>query len=178
MVPRAATVSRMVAMDELEARNRAFVASAASPVVGGSPPRMRLAIVTCMDARIDVTQAFGLRPGEAHVLRNAGGLVTDDVLRSLVLSQRLLGTIEIMVVQHTECGVQGLRDADMAGRLAAQSGEPVPFSFGGFADLEESVRASLARVCDCPWLVTTDLVRGYVYEIDSGKLRQVVTASP
>jgi carbonic anhydrase len=163
----------MVAMDELEARNRAYVASGAPPGDPGARPRLRLAIVTCMDARIDVAQAFGVRHGDAHVLRNAGGLVTDDVLRSLVLSQHLLGTVEVMVVQHTGCGLEGLRDAELARRLTAQSGETVPFAFGGFDDLHGSVRASVERVRTCPWLTTKNFVRGYVYETDTGRLHEV-----
>jgi carbonic anhydrase len=164
----------MVAMDELAARNSAYVGSGSPPGDPGARPRLRLAIVTCMDARIDVAQAFGVRHGEAHVLRNAGGLVTDDVLRSLVLSQRLLGTVEVMVVQHTDCGLHGLRDADLAGRLSAQTGETVPFAFGGFDDLQESVRASVERVRACPLLASTNIVRGYVYETDTARLREVV----
>lgn len=166
----------MVAMDELETRNSAYVASGAPPGDLDARPRLRLVIVTCMDARIDVAQAFGVRLGEAHVLRNAGGLVTDDVLRSLVLSQHLLGTVEVMVVQHTGCGLHGLRDADLAERLSARSGETVPFALGGFADLHESVRASVERVRACPWLTTTGFVRGYVYETDTGRLHEVVPA--
>jgi carbonic anhydrase len=166
----------MAAMDELEARNSAYVASGAPPGDLDARPRLRLVIVTCMDARIDVARAFGVRPGEAHVLRNAGGLVTDDVLRSLVLSQQLLGTLEVMVVQHTGCGLQGLRDSDLAARLRTQTGETVPFAFGGFADLHESVRASVERVRACPWLTSTGFVRGYVYETDTGKLREVAPA--
>jgi carbonic anhydrase len=164
----------MVAMDEVLARNAAFVATRPPPPPVNSRPRLRLAVVTCMDARFDVNRALGLREGDAHVLRNAGGLVTDDVLRSLVLSQHLLGTVEVMVIQHTDCGVHGLSDADLARRLAAGAGEAPPFGFGGFADLDDSVCRGVERIRTCPWLTSIQLVRGYVCDIDTGKLREVL----
>lgn len=163
----------MAATDELLARNTAFVATH-TPQASDPPPRLRLTIVTCMDARLDLCGALGVRPGEAHVLRNAGGVVTDDVLRSLVLSQRLLGTVEVMVIQHTGCGAHGLDDAQLARQLTDETGAAPPFAFGGFADLEDSVRRSLERIRTCPWLPATDLARGFVYEIDTAKLHEVV----
>jgi carbonic anhydrase len=160
------------ATDDLLARNAAFVATHTPEQLAG-PPRLQLAVVTCMDARIDVAGALGVRPGEAHVIRNAGGLVTDDVLRSLVLSQRLLGTVEVMVIQHTGCGVHGLEDAELARQLTEETGAPPPFAFGGFTDLEASVRSSLDRIRSCPWLPATGAVRGFVYEIDTARVREV-----
>jgi carbonic anhydrase len=164
----------MVAMDEVLARNTAFVATRAPSSPASSRPRLQLAVVTCMDARFDVNRALGLQEGDAHVLRNACGLVTDDVLRSLVLSQQLLGTVEVMVVQHTDCGVHGLRDDELAGRLTSQTGQPPPFAFGGFGDLDASVRHGVERVRSCGWLTTVDFVRGFVYEVETAKLREVV----
>jgi carbonic anhydrase len=172
---RLANLSAMVVMDEVLARNAALVATRpppSSPI--SSRPRLRLAVVACMDARIDVNRALGLQEGDAHVLRNAGGLVTDDVLRSLVLSQQLLGTVEVMVVQHSDCGVHGLIDDELAGRLTAHAGQAPPFAFGGFADLDVSVRHGIERIRACPWLTTVDFVRGFVYEVETGKLREVV----
>jgi carbonic anhydrase len=163
----------MVAMDEVLARNTAFVATRAPSSPASPRPRLRLAVVTCMDARFDVNRALGLQEGDAHVLRNAGGLVTDDVLRSLVLSQQLLGTVEVMVIQHTDCGVHGLRDAELVDRLTAQTGQPPPFAFGGFTDMEDSVRGSLERIRTCPWLSTTQLTRGYIYDVESANLHEV-----
>lgn len=163
----------MVAIDELVARHEASVLRFTPPSVLSPRPVLHVAIVTCMDARIDLFQAFGLRLGDVHMLRNAGGLVTDDILRSLVLSQRKLGTTEVMVVQHTDCGLHGVHDADLVGELAAATGVEPPFAFGGFEDLEESVRTSLKRVRDCPWLTARHAIRGYVYDVDTAELRAV-----
>jgi carbonic anhydrase len=164
----------MFAIDELLARHAAFRSPFTPPPPVTSPrPRLRVAIVTCMDARIDLSQALGVRPGEVHVLRNAGGLVTDDVLRSLVLSQRQLGTVEVMVVQHTDCGLSGLRDADLLGRVTAESGQEPPFQFGGFDDVDTSVRQSLARLKECPWLPSRQFTRGFVYDLETADLRAV-----
>ena len=165
----------MGAIDELLARHRAALAnrSCCDADVGHAKPRLRTVVLTCMDARIDPAKALGLRSGDAHVLRNAGGLMTDDALRSLVLSQQLLGTQEVMVIQHTSCGVHGLRDADLAGRLTSQTGVDLGLEFGGFDDVEASVRASLARVRDCAWLTRRDAARGFVYDVATGRLHEV-----
>jgi len=165
----------MGAIDELLARHRAAMAqrTCCDADTGHSKPRLRTAVLTCMDARIDPAKALGLRPGDAHVLRNAGGVMTDDALRSLVLSQHALGTQEVMVIQHTSCGVQGLRDAELAGRLTAQTGADLGLRFGGFDDVDASVRASLAKVRDCAWLARRDAARGFVYDVATGELREV-----
>ena len=136
-------------------------------------PRLRLAVVTCMDSRIDLFRVLGLKLGDAHVLRNGGGLATDDALRSLVLSQQLLGTQEVMVIQHSDCGLEGLRDDELARRLESVSGVTPPYDFGGFSDVEKSVRTSLERIRNCPWLVRRDAVRGFVYDVTDGRLREV-----
>jgi carbonic anhydrase len=166
------------AIDELLARHRAGRATFA---VGADDdqltarPKLRITVLTCMDARINLFEALGLRRGDAHILRNAGGLATDDALRSLVLSQQMLGTQEIMVIQHTGCGLEGVRDADVAGRLAAYAnGEVPPFTFGGFSDIDESVRTSMKLIRDCPWLVRRDAVRGFVYDVSDQSLREVL----
>lgn len=126
-----------------------------------------------MDIRINPYRIFGLREGEIHVIRNAGGLVTDDVLRSLTLSQQALGTSEVVVMQHTDCGLAGLRDADLLGRVAAQAGEEPPFNFGGFNDLDASVRDGVARVQNAPWLPARHSVRGFVYDVDKDEVREL-----
>lgn len=163
----------MGVIDDVLARNAVFAESAAPPEGMPAPPRLHLAVVTCMDARIDVYRALGLQPGDAHVLRNAGGLVTDDVLRSLVLSQRLLGTTEVMVIQHSRCGVHGLQDTELIQQLAWETGEAPSFTFGGFADLDQSVRRSLDRIRTCPWLPAARHARGFVYDVDTARLREV-----
>jgi carbonic anhydrase len=127
-----------------------------------------------MDARIKLFDVLGLRHGDVHMLRNAGGLATDDALRSLLLSQHALGTREIMVIQHTDCGLHRLRDADLAGRIEATTGHRVAFEFGGFDDLDDSVRQSVARLrTDVGLIGAPGLVRGFVYDVRTGGLREV-----
>jgi carbonic anhydrase len=137
-------------------------------------PALRLAIVTCMDARIDQFAVFGLQPGDAHVIRNAGGLVSPYTLRSLVLSQRALGTREILVAQHTDCGLHGLDDDALAREITAEVGVPPPWRAGGFADLEESVRASMRRLRAATELPYRDGVRGAIIDLVHGGVREVV----
>ena len=136
-------------------------------------PSKHVAIVTCMDSRIDNFRIFGLDSGEAHILRNAGGLVTDDVLRSLVLSQRLLKTREVILMHHTNCGLHGTDEAALRAEIAAEAGQPPPYAFGAFADVDEAVRTALARVREHPYLPHRDRVRGFVYEVETGRLREV-----
>jgi carbonic anhydrase len=135
-------------------------------------PRTGVAIVTCMDARIDPAAVFGLAPGDAHVIRNAGGIVTDDVIRSLTLSQALLETREILVVQHTRCGVNA-REEELRDRVAAATGAEPPPHLGGFQDLEESVRTSLQRLGSTAELPAGRNARGFVYDVDTGELREI-----
>ena len=141
---------------------------------GGAPaaPRTRVAIVTCMDARIDPAAIFGLKPGDAHVIRNAGGIVTDDVVRSLALSQSLLETKEVLVVQHTRCGVNAHEGA-LRERVAA-AGAELPPRLGGFEDLEGSIRQSLDRLHSATELIAGENTRGFIYDVDTGELREVV----
>lgn len=129
------------------------------------PPGRRFAVVTCMDARLDPAKFLGLEEGDAHVIRNAGGLVTDDALRSLVISHHLLGTQEIVVIGHTDCGMLTFRDEEVQGQL----GTDIPLL--AFPDLEESVRESVRRVRESP--LVPDAVSGFVYEVGSGRLRPV-----
>lgn len=136
-------------------------------------PSLRLAIVTCMDARIDPYAVFGLKPGEAHIVRNAGGLVSPYTLRSLALSQRALGTREVLVAQHTDCGVHGLDDERLAAEITAEVGFPPAWRGGGFADLEESVRASIRRLRAAQELPYRDAVRGAIIDLVSGGVQPV-----
>ena len=127
-----------------------------------------------MDARLETGRLLGLREGEAHVIRNAGGVVTDDVLRSLTISQRLLGTREVLVALHTGCGMLGFRGPELAARIEAETGVRPPFEFLTFEDLEAEVRRSLARVRACPFLPHRDAVRGFIADLETGALREVV----
>jgi len=143
-------------------------------MVGDSAiPSGNLAVITCMDARIDPLRALGLEPGAAHVLRNAGAVVTDDMLRSLLLSQRLLQTRSVTVMAHTRCGLLGLRDADLAASLQLETGQAPPFALGGFADLEQHVRDQVERVRSCSWLQHVDKVRGCIFDVTDGSVREV-----
>ncbi len=141
-----------------------------------TPPALRLAVVSCMDSRIDLFALLGLHLGEAHVIRNAGGLVTDDALRSLMLSQALLGTREVLVIQHTGCGLHG-DEAQLRERVVAVTGAEPPWPLGAFADVEESVRRQLDLLAATPLLVDGAAARGFVYEVETGRLREV-TRSP
>jgi carbonic anhydrase len=164
-------------IDALLAANDRFAVSFDATRAGcdiSSPrPTRHTAVVTCMDARIDLFAALGLALGEVHVIRNAGGIATDDVLRSLVLSQRKLGTREILLAQHTDCGLHGLDDGALLDEIEADSGERPPFVFGGFVDLDASVRSSLARVRAATFVPHRDAVRGFVYDVATGRLREV-----
>lgn len=136
-------------------------------------PIKRLAVVTCMDARIDPARLLGLEPGDAHVLRNAGGAITADVRRSLVISQRLLGTREVKIIRHAGCGMLGLDEA-LRDDLAAEVGEHVDWQVHGFADLEGDLLAALDELRADPFLLHTDEIHGYVYDVDrTGQLIEV-----
>ena len=141
-------------------------------------PARAVAIVTCMDSRIDTFRIFGLKSGEAHILRNAGGLVTDDVLRSLVLSQRLVHTREVLLMHHTGCALCGIDETAFVDGLKAETGSEPPYPFGAFPDVDEAVRAAIVRVREHPFLPYRDVVRGFVYEVETGVVREVNVAAP
>ena len=136
-------------------------------------PARHVAIVTCMDSRIDIFDIFGLESGEAHVIRNAGGLVTEDVLRSLVISQRVLQTREIILMHHTNCGLHNMDEGAMREQICAETGADPPYRFGVFRDLDEAVRRAMATVREHPFLPHRDSVRGFVYDVDDGSLRKI-----
>lgn len=162
----------MSAIDDFLANN-AIYAEGFSHGELASPPGREVAVVICMDARLETGRLLGLVEGDAHVVRNAGGIVTDDVLRSLTISQRLLGTRQVMIVQHTRCGMATFDGEAFRGEVEAETGERPPFEMGTFADLETSVRDSVAKVKACPFLPHADAVRGFVYEVETGRLREV-----
>lgn len=139
-------------------------------------PARRLVVVCCMDSRIDVFAALGLGHGEAHILRNAGGIVTEDVVRSLVISQHLLGTASIVVVHHTDCGAQRFADADLSATINERTGYTPPFALGAFDDLDASVRESLRKLRGSAYLLHTSDIRGFVYDVDTGRLREILGA--
>jgi carbonic anhydrase len=160
--------------DELLLNNERFVTTFGHGGLEAHPVRP-VVLVTCMDARIDPALALGLVPGDAHVLRNAGGLVTDDVVRSLAISQHALGTREVMVVQHTQCGMHGLDENALALKIEAAAGTPpnANVRFGAFTDLQTSVEASVARLRASSLLLHRDRIRGFIYEVETGRVREI-----
>jgi carbonic anhydrase len=164
----------MDAIDELLAHNDAFANAQPTGRLDVRPNR-RLAIVTCMDSRIDVFAALGLQGGEAHILRNAGGVVTDDVIRSLAVSQRKLGTREVMLIHHTNCGMQSLTDDGFRAELQQATGVAPAFAIESFTDVEADVRQSILRVRQSQFLAHRDTVRGFVYDVDTNRLREIHT---
>jgi carbonic anhydrase len=162
----------MDVIDDLIANNETFAGSLPDQHLDVRPSR-RLAIVTCMDSRLDVFAALGLGQGEAHVLRNAGGVITDDVIRSLAVSQRRLGTREIMLIHHTNCGMQALTDDGFRAELQEATGVAPAFAIESFSDLDMDVKQSILRVRRSDFLLHRDAVRGFVYDVDSHRLREI-----
>lgn len=152
---------------ENERYTESFDRSALTPA-----PLSGLAIVACMDARLDVEETLGLRTGDAHIIRNAGGLATDDVIRSLIISQQLLGTDEIVVIGHTRCGLLEADEDALRERLALSTGQRLRLEFGSFTDLETSVRASVERLRAHPWLKPVP-VHGLIFDVSTGRLHEI-----
>jgi len=159
-------------IDGLLSNNRAFADSLPAGHLDVHPSR-RLAVVTCMDSRLDVFAALGLKDGEAHVLRNAGGVITDDVIRSLAVSQRRLGTREVMLIHHTDCGMQTLTDDGFRAELQEATGVAPAFAIESFTDLDADVRQSILRVRRSAFVPHRDVIRGFVYDTDTHRLREV-----
>jgi carbonic anhydrase len=162
----------MSATDELLANNAEYAEKFDK---GGLPlpPSKKVAIVACMDARVMPALILGLREGEAHVIRNAGGVVTDDEIRSLAISQRLLGTEEIILIHHTDCGMLTFNDDEFRQAIQEDTGIKPTWSAEAFGDLEEDVRQSIARIKASPFIPRKDSVRGFVYDVETGKLNEV-----
>ena len=137
------------------------------------PPAKQIAIVTCMDARLSPYVMLGLSEGDAHVIRNAGGVITDDEIRSLMISQRLLGTREVMLIHHTDCGMLTFSDEELREQIQQEVGIKPHFPLETFADLEEDVRQSIKRIEASPFIPHKDSVRGFIYEVETGRLREV-----
>ncbi len=165
----------MTAIDDVLQRNAGYAAGFAA---GGrhAPPAMALAVVACMDARLSIHALLGIAEGDAHVIRNAGGVVTDDALRSLLISQRLLGTREVMLIHHTDCGMMTFRDDDVKDAVQADTGLRPAFALEAFSDLDGDVRQSMARIHASPFIPHKDHVRGFVYDVATGLLREVAPA--
>jgi carbonic anhydrase len=164
--------TRVSATDEVLKNNEAYAASfdkADLPV----PPAKGLAVVACMDARLDVYRILGISVGDAHVIRNAGGVVTDDEIRSLAISQRLLGTNEIVLIHHTDCGMLKFTDEEFRDQLERETGRRPEWNSEAFDDLDASVRKSIARIKASSFVPQLDSVRGFVYDVETGRLREV-----
>jgi carbonic anhydrase len=164
-------------IEELLANNRDFAASTPSQQLG-LEPTLRLAVVTCMDSRLDVFQALGLQHGEAHVLRNAGGVITDDVIRSLAISQRMLRTERVMLIHHTDCGMQTLTDDGFRAELQEATGVAPAFAIESFTDPVADVRQSILRVRRSDFLLHRDRVRGFIYDVETHELREIEVDEP
>ncbi|MDQ2795707.1 MAG: carbonic anhydrase [Actinomycetota bacterium] len=161
----------MSAIDHLVHANERYVADFPGP--RPTRPKLRLTVITCMDSRLDLFGALGLDVGDAHLIRNAGGIPTDDVLRSLALSQRALGTREVVIIHHTECGMDAFDDEQFRAELAAESGREPPWRVDGFTDLYEDTRRSVATVRGCRWIPYREDVRGFVFDVASASITEV-----
>jgi carbonic anhydrase len=161
----------MTVTDDLLANNATYAESFEGPLP--LPPAKHLAVLACMDARLDVYSILGLEPGESHVIRNAGGVVTDDEIRSLAISQRLLGTEEIILIHHTDCGMLTFTDDEFKRSIQDETGIKPEWAAEAFPDLEEDVRQSIARIKASPFIPKTDSVRGFVFDVATGKLNEV-----
>ena len=157
--------------DEYLTNNTAYAASFTGPLP--LPPSRQVAVVACMDARLDVYRILGLEDGEAHVIRNAGGVVTDDEIRSLAISQRLLGTQEIILIHHTDCGMLTFTDDDFKAGILDEVGIKPEWAAEAFGDLDTDVRQSIRRIQGSPFIPHTDRVRGFVFDVATGQLREV-----
>lgn len=141
------------------------------------PPGRKLAVVACMDARVTIEDILGLKTGDAHIIRNAGGIVTEDALRSLIISHHLLGTQEFMIINHTDCGMLKFQDNDLRAKLQQQTGTATvaPACFHAFDDLEENIRQQIQKVKTHPWIPGDITIRGFVFDVKTGKLNEVTT---
>ena len=161
----------MSVTDEFLRNNAAYAEQFVGPLP--MPPSRHIAVVACMDARLHVSGILGLKEGESHVVRNAGGVVTDDVVRSLAISQRLLGTTEIILIHHTDCGMLTFTDDPFRRAIQDETGIKPPWSAESFTDLEEDVRQSIARIKASPFIPHKDAIRGFVFDVATGKLNEV-----
>jgi carbonic anhydrase len=162
----------MTETDTLLRNNEAYAASFDKGELP-LPPGRKVAVLACMDARLDPARVLGLEEGDAHVIRNAGGVASDDALRSLAISQHLLGTEEIVLIHHTDCGMLTFTDEEFAEKLKSETGSRPEWRGHAFTDLEQDVRDGIERIRTSPFVPRTDKVRGFVYEVETGRLREV-----
>ena len=158
--------------DDLLERNRAYAATYEAGYLPVAPKR-RLAVVACMDSRMDTFELLGLANGDAHIIRNAGGVITDDVIRSLAISQRLLGTVELILLHHADCGMQKLTDDAFRAELEAETGLKPVWSVEGFSDPYADTAQSIRRLRTSPFVPNLEHVRGFVFDVDTGLLHEV-----
>lgn len=165
----------VAAIDQVVKANQRYADRFSEGGLPGRPPSLRLAVVTCLDCRVHVSKLLGLDLGAAHIIRNAGGIVTEDVLRSLIISHHIGGTREFMIINNTKCGMLTFKDEDLAARLQRETGKwpVVPARFLAFTDLEENVREQIRKVRSHPWIPDGIPVRGFIYDVDTGRLREV-----
>jgi carbonic anhydrase len=163
----------MTVTDELLKNNERYAARFDKGALS-LPPARGLAVVACMDARLHVSKILGLDEGDAHIIRNAGGVVTDDEIRSLAISQRLLGTREIILIHHTDCGMLTFKDDQFRGQIEQETGVRPEWAAEAFSDLDDDVRQNIARIKASPFIPHKDSIRGFVYEVESGRLREVM----
>ncbi|MCR5976994.1 carbonic anhydrase [Gordonia jinghuaiqii] len=161
----------MTVTDEYLANNAEYAKTFTGPLP--LPPSKHVAVVACMDARLDVYRVLGLNPGEAHVIRNASGVVTDDEIRSLAISQRLLGTTEIILIHHTDCGMLTFTDDEFKRGIQDETGQKPEWAAESFGDLDEDVRQSITRIENSPFVTKTTSLRGFVFDVATGLLREV-----
>jgi carbonic anhydrase len=161
--------------DQYLANNAEYASTFSGPLP--LPPSKHVAVVACMDARLDVYRALGLKDGEAHVIRNAGGVITDDEIRSLAISQRLLGTKEIILIHHTDCGMLTFTDDEFKRAIQDETGIKPEWAAESFSDIEEDVRQSLRRIETSPFVTKHESLRGFIFDVATGKLNEVVLGS-
>ncbi|MCV7257417.1 beta-class carbonic anhydrase [Mycobacterium shimoidei] len=165
----------MTVTEDYLANNARYASSFNGPLP--MPPSKHVAIVACMDARLDVYRALGINEGEAHVIRNAGGVITDDAIRSLAISQRLLGTREIILIHHTDCGMLTFKDDEFKRAIQDETGIKPPWAAEAFPDVEEDVRQSLRRIEANPFITLHESLRGFIFDVATGKLNEVKLSS-
>lgn len=167
----------MSVIDEVLRANQSYAAQFSAGSLA-MPPARKLAVLACMDARLDVAQILGLKPGDAHVIRNAGGIATEDALRSLLISHYLLGTQEFLIINHTDCGMLTFKDRDLSDRLKKETGvvPVIPSVFHAFSNLEENVREQIQKLKAHPWIPRSIPVRGFIYDVKTGRLSEVGAA--
>lgn len=161
----------MTVTDEYLANNAEYASTFKGPLP--LPPSKHIAVVACMDARLDVYRVLGIKEGESHVIRNAGGVVTDDAIRSLAISQRLLGTQEIILIHHTDCGMLTFTDDDFKRGIQDEIGVKPPWAAEAFADIAEDVRQSLRRIQNSPFVTKHVSLRGFIFDVATGKLEEI-----